>query len=53
MMDFIYRTNRRLLFTANPSGDELAEWLGARAVSRFTEVGAAVVCDWPSFRGTK
>lgn len=51
LIDKRYDAMRDTLLIANQTRAEFAASIGASVVSRIHEVGEALECDWPSFRG--
>ena len=50
LIDARYASNRPTILIGNMTKPELSKSLGPSIVSRLHENGAAIDCDWPSFR---
>ncbi len=53
LIDKRYGRIKPTLLIANIQPSEMQQAFGASVLSRLTEDGKVVVCDWPSFRGAK
>lgn len=53
LIDKRYGAHRPTVLIGNLDAKQFAERVGNSIVSRITEVGTVIVCDWPSFRTPK